>query len=1089
MTEGTCYVRFPALAGDRLCFVADDDIFVTQVSEHGDLTPASRLTAGTLSVGRPWISPDGALIAFTGRRDGSAEAYVVGVADGEVRRLTDLGDATTQVIGWRTARATSEVVVVSAAGEPMAFQTVARAIPLEGGVGERLAYGPITALATAPGGAPVVLGVHQSPSRGASWKRYRGGTAPALWIDADGSGTFRRFLTELNGQLEDPAIVGGRVVFVSDHEGVGNVYSVAFDGSGLRRHSDHAQFSARALQADGRRVVYQCAGECYLLEHLAADSAPRRLEIRLVGTRRGRERVRLEAAEHLGSFCVDAEARASVVEVRGSVHLLTHREGPARHLGGGGRVRGRSPVVLGRGASAAAVFVTDVGGDDALEIAPFDASALVGHRRLGAGVLGRVVALAAAPDASAVAVATHDGRVVLVELSSGACRELDRSDAGEATGLAFSPDARLLAWSHAGPDPLRQIRIARLDTAQVVEATPLRFIDTEPVFTLDGRYLAFLSARTFDPFYDSHVFDLAFASATRPYLVPLAATSAPPFGPELHGRPRPGGETGGPGAPSGASPVVFEPDGLVARVVALPVPAGRYRALRAVKGGLCFLAAPISGVLGDERAGTRVPEPRPRLQRFDFARARETTLLDALDGYAASGDGGALVVRDAHALRLVPAERRVDPSAPDGDEVVEIDLARLRVEVDPLEQWRQMLDEAGRLMRDLYFDPDMSGVDWTAVVERYRPLVERLSTRAELSELLWEMQGELGTSHAYERPPVTAPDPARRPAFLGADFERRGAELAVSRVLPGESSVPSARSPLAAPGLDVRAGDVLVAVNGDAVDPGRGPAPLLVGTADQPVTLSIRRPGDEVARDVVVVPLADERPLRYQDWVAGRRRVVHETTGGRVGYLHLPDMMGVGWAELHRDLRIEVAREALVVDLRANRGGHTSQLVLEKFARTIRGWDVIRHRRPVSYPADAPRGPLVALVDQWTGSDGDIGAAVFQLAGLGPVIGTRTWGGVVGIDSAFDLADGTVVTQPRYAFWFAGGVGWDVENHGVDPDIEVVCTPQDFAAGRDPQLERAIAVALEELVRRPAARPPDVATRPDHRPPPLGPRP
>jgi tricorn protease len=408
----------------------------------------------------------------------------------------------------------------------------------------------------------------------------------------------------------------------------------------------------------------------------------------------------------------------------------------------------------------------------------------------------------------------------------------------------------------------------------------------------------------------------------------------------------------------------------------------------------------------------------------------------------------------------------------------------VRVQVDPAAQWPQMYDEAGRLMRDHYWTADMADVDWAGVLERYRPLLDRVATRDELSELLWEVVGELGSSHAYETPPPSPVPPGRALGHLGADLERDGDRWLVRRVLPGESSVRGARSPLSSPGVAVRAGDAILAVDGRPVDPRLGPAPLLAGAAGVPVELTVQpAEGDEVRR-VVVVPLDDERTLRYQAWVADRRAAVHETSGGRVGYLHIPDMVANGWAQLHRDLVLEVARDGLVVDVRDNNGGHTSELVLEKLARRVRGWDHNRTGPPNTYPSNAPRGPMVAVANEQAGSDGDIVTMGFRQLGLGPVVGTRTWGGVIGIDGRYKLVDGTSVTQPRYSFWFTA-TGWSVENYGVEPDVEVPIPPQDWAAGRDPQLDTAVRLALEALERSPAARPPDPATRPSRRPPTL----
>jgi tricorn protease len=305
-------------------------------------------------------------------------------------------------------------------------------------------------------------------------------------------------------------------------------------------------------------------------------------------------------------------------------------------------------------------------------------------------------------------------------------------------------------------------------------------------------------------------------------------------------------------------------------------------------------------------------------------------------------------------------------------------------------------------------------------------------------------------------------------------------------VLPGESSDPLARSPLAAPGAGVRPGDVLVAVDGQPVDAVHGPAPLLADVAGNPVELTVR--SGTAVRRVAVVPLRSERRLRYQDWVAGRRRHVRELSGGRLGYLHVPDMVGTGWAHFSRDLRTEMRYEGLIIDVRGNTGGHTSQLVLEKLVPRVIGWDVIRWHQAGSYPLDARRGPLVALADQNSGSDGDIITAAIRLLGLGPVVGTRTWGGVIGYNGARELVDGTRITIPQLAFSF-DQLGWGVENYGVDPDVEVDITPADWAQGRDPQLETAVRLALEALDRQPATSPPDPRTGPRKARLPLPPRP
>jgi len=1083
------YLRYPTIRGDCLAFVDDDDLWVGSV----DAGTAWRLGAERATIRTPKLSPEGRQVAWCSDAAGHPEVWVTELDGGEPRRLTWWGDATTRVLGWRGE---GTVVAASATGQPFASQTWAWVVPLGAGQPERLAFGPVSALSEALDGG-VVLGADQNPRGATSWKRYRGGTAGKAWIDADGTGRYRRFAAEIDGQIEDPQWWGARVVFLSDHEGWGNVYSLAPDGTDLRRHSDHGDAYARNADGDGSRLVYGCFGDLWILDSLAADSAPRRLELRLGSARYGRVRYPLQAAEAVGRVAPDRTGRASALDVRGAAVWCTHRDGPARVLSPGGRVRARFTTPLG---DEQVVWVTDAHGEDSLEVTAVTGGP--GHR-LARGELGQVVELAASRNGAWVATAGDDGAVRVTDIAAGETRELDRSTFDIASGLCFSPDSRWLTWAAAGPlsdeAGLRQIKLADVAGGAVHEATPLRFHDREPVFTPDGRYLAFLSRRTFDPVYDQLRFDLSFPAATRPYLLRLAAATPGPLSPEPAGRVLPWGspradaepaasagadsgngessEAGGSPGAGGVAEVLVEPDGLATRLVELPVAAGRLADLRAVAGGLVWRSLPVAGELGEDRVQPFGEPVKGRLERLDFATGRVETLAEEADGVQASADGRTLVVRRDTALKVQPADR---PSKQDDDRPAthfDIDLERIRITVDPADEWVQMYEEAARLMRHHFWVEDMAGVDWDAVVARYRPLVDRVATRDELHDLIWELHGELGTSHAYVWADPTEAPPRQRMGHLGADL-RRGDDgrWRITGLPTAEPSVPGSRSPLEP--VSAQVGDVVETIDGRLVDPVTGPGPLLVGSSGKVVEVGLRTEGDE-RRTAAVTVLADERPLRYHAWVAANRAEVRASTGGRVGYLHVPDMQSPGWGELHRDLRIETSLDGLLCDFRGNRGGHTSQLVLERLSGVITAWESARGFDAFTYPIDAPRGPMVALCDQYAGSDGDIVSIGFRQRNLGPLVGTRTWGGVIGIDLRYRLADGTAVTQPKYAFWFEGGAGWTVENYGVDPDVEVAIAPQDWAAGRDPQLDKAIELVLAALDQRGPKRPPRRDDRPD----------
>ncbi|MFF9188203.1 S41 family peptidase [Streptomyces rochei] len=1110
------YLRLPHLSGDQLCFVAEDDLWLASLDGPGR---AWRLTVDRAKTGHPRFSPDGRHIAYTSWRSPAPEVHLVPVDGGPGRQLTHWGGLDTRVCGWSPpdADGATAILAVASHGEPFSHLTWAYKITPDGDPGRKLPWGPVTDIQAADldGERRTLLLTGTPPHEPASWKRYRGGATGRLWLHGE------RLLPDLGGHLHSPMFVGGRIAFLSDHEGVGNLYSVARDGSDLRRHTDHDAFYARHAASDGSRVVYQCAGDLWIVEDLSPGSGPRRLDVRLSGPRAGRRTYQVPAAQHVGGVSVDETGRATAVVVRGSLYWLTHRDGPARTLADTPGVRVRLPEMLGAGGRIA--YVTDAEGEDAVEIGHLPrATGTRALRRLASGELGRVLELVSDPAGERLAIASHDGRLLLLDVPEedaevagalagareeppdteteapagrgGGVTELIRSANGPVRDLAFSPDGSWLTWSHPGIGrSLRQIKMARIDQRDgedggplVVDVTDGRFEDENPVFTRDGRYLAFLSWRGFDPVYDVHTGDLSFPLGCRPYLVPLSSATPSPFALNPEGRPAAGGLDPLEDEPGEGGAVTVEVEGLESRVTPFPVTASKYSALEPVAGGgLVWLRWPISGALGETFANPADPSERPTLEHFNLAKAKKSELVDHLDWFRVSGDGTRLVVLDEGDLRAVPATE-----AGDGDSTTWIDLRRILHEVDPAAEWRQAYDEAGRLIRAYFWDPGMCGIDWDAVLDQYRPLLERVASPDEFADLLREVLGELGTSHAYvaaARRNEGPPHYQRRQGLLGANFVCRDGQWVVKRILPGDSSDSRARSPLA--GTGIREGAVLTHVDGRPVDPVTGPYPLLAGAGATTVELTFT-PAEGIpapSRRVAVVPLVDERPLRYQDWVAKRREVVRELSGGRCGYLHIPDMGGSGWAQFNRDLRMEVSRPALIVDVRGNAGGHISELVIEKLTRTILGWDLTRDAQPVSYTSNAPRGPVVAVADEATSSDGDMITAAFKLLRLGPVVGQRTWGGVVGMTGRHRLGDDTVITVPMNAAWF-DAYGWSVENYGVDPDVEALRTPLDWAEGRYPVLTEAVRLALELLETNPPATPPGYDAVPDRSRPPLPPR-
>lgn len=1185
------YLRHPDVHGELVTFTAADDVWLAPLAGG----QAWRLTDEGAPVRFPRFSPDGARIAYVSLTTGSPEVFVVRTdGAGTPRRLTVSGNRSTRVAGWLPD---GRVLVTTADGAPLSLRDAQLwAIDLEGRA-ELLPLGRSSEAAIRADGTTVVVTMWRRES--AAWKHYQGGTAPKLWISREAvaldapreAHAARSWEPLLDGILAGKTRVawyGDRLIFASDTPGPGaaltdrasgNLWSVDDSGTDLRRHTDltSEQGYLREPATDGRTIVFTSRGRLFAMDSL--DAAPREVEIRTAGVAAARRPRRIDPGDCLLAMRPTHDARASLVEWRGTAHVLTHRGGPARLLAGESGLRIREVRPLGR--SPWALFVSDaaaqadrtaggVGSDD-LHLRRLDASGEEVRLGIGArtgGGIGRILHALPSPDGSRVALSTHDNRLWLAELSGVAdpaadaaagqdaqnaqaaqgasvaqdasapsaaaestavsaltgVREVSRSRGGEIRHLAWSPDGRYLVWTEPNSWQLGRLLLldaeAPADAADAVRAlTSGRTSDFSPAFSADGRHLAFLSGRTFETRYDDMVFDLSFITSERPFLLPLERTTRDPFGPDADGwttaadaAPAEDGPEAGPGttgasggaadaggassaaaASAGgatdpvpgsgadtASPAsaqraagaagasapprtVIDPEAAEQRIVPFPVESGTMTHLRAVTSGFVWIRHPQEGVLGTARAGVEGEGPRPVLEHWNLAERKLTVLAEGVDAVEVSGSGDVLVIRQGDAFVAVPSDRKVEDDDPAR---ISIGTDRLRLSVDPVAERRGMLWDNYRIMAQQYWRADMDGQDWHAMTRWYDGTIDRVVTDDDFADLLWETVGELGTSHAYVMPRAPHLDLPETPAHLGADLRREGERWVIARILPGESTDPAARSPLLAPGVAAEVGDAIVRIDGRPVDPGRGVGELLIGSAEKPTEIVLEREG--VQRRVVVVPLADDTQLRYQAWVASRREAVRELSGGRLGYLHIPDMVSGGWAQMHRDLREAAEREGIVVDVRYNNGGHTSQLVTERLARRVLSWGYPRHERADTYPAFAPRGPVVLVTNQEAGSDGDIVCAVAQAMRIGPVIGTRTWGGVIGIDGRYDLVDGTGITQPKYASWFEG-VDWSIENYGVEPDIEVPFPPSAWVAGTDPQLERGVAEALALLEEHPAA--------------------
>ncbi len=1076
------YYRYPTIKGEVVVFVCEDDLWT--VSAEGGV--ARRLTSGLGEASRPFLSPDGSLLAFSGREEGQEDVYVMPAEGGPARRLTYLGGMS-WVAGWT---ADGQIVFSTDALQAFARNMVLYTLNPGGGQPEEIGLGPAQTISYGPDGGSVIGRNTLWPAR---WKRYRGGRAGQIWIDEAGDGEFQPLLS-LDSNLESPMWIGDRIYFLSDHEGIGNLYSSDTVGDDVRRHTDHENYYARSASTDGRRIIYHAGGDLYLYDVITGQNKP--LEVDFNSPRTQRNRKFVDAARYLDSWSIHPEGHSLAVTSRGKAFTFANWEGAVMQHGRTDGPRYRLLEWLNDGQRL--VAVTDADGEEAFVILTADGSAK--PELLDGLDTGRPVRLAMNPKKDQLLFSNHRYELCLLDLVTREVQVIDRGISSRITGFSWAPDGEWAAYSVSISVQRSALKLWQADGGQITQLTEPVLHDVEPAFDPEGKYLYFLSYRDFNPVYDNLHFDLNFPRGMKPFLITLQDDLLSPFVSQPRAPGKKSNESNNNKKPEAkdkeddaaddapangvpangddgeekdeAQKVQIDLEGIEKRVLAFPVEGGLYGRIEGIKDGrVLFSRYPVEGALNLEWL-PGAPPAKGTVMVYDFEEQNEEVLLRRVSSFRVSRDGAYLLYRSRNRLRVMRAGAKPDKNNDNspGRKSGWIDLSRVKVSVEPGVEWRQMYRESWRLQRDQFWTPDMSKVDWLAVYGRYLPLVERVASRSEFSDLIWEMQGELGTSHSYEIGGDYRPEPKYAQGFLGADFEYDAENDAwrVGAIVSGDPWSQTADSPLNDPGINVKTGDLLYAVNGRRLGRDLSPAAALVNLAGQYVTLSVAaQEEDAERRSVTIKALGGEAALRYRQWVDENRRHVHEASDGRVGYIHIPDMGAHGYAEFHRAYLAEIDREGLLVDVRFNRGGHVSGLLLEKLARKRLGYDIGRWDQVAyPYPAESPAGPMVALTNEFAGSDGDIFSHGFKMMGLGPLIGTRTWGGVIGIWPRHLLVDGTVTTQPEFSSWFED-VGWGVENYGTDPDIVVHNRPQDHASGVDAQLERAIEEILSALEKDP----------------------
>lgn len=1064
------YYRHPTVFDSQVVFVSEDDLWIVPL-EGG---VARRLTSGLGACSNPVFSPDGQWIAFSSAEEGHREVYVIPAQGGAFQRLTYLGAVST-VTGWLSD---SEVLFRTDYFSANRVGTLAK-VSLKGGMPESLKLGPVTNMAIHGQSHGVVVERNSHRPDPAHWKRYRGGTAGKFYYATNIDSEFKPFLTGLNGNLANPLWVKDRLYFLSDHEDVGNIYSCDKSGGDLRRHTGFKNYYARNLSSDGKHLVFHVGADLHCMSAETGSSKKIDIEYASQGTQKQRKFVACE--EYLEHYHLSPDGKYMCLTSRGQVAYFGNWRGPVYMAGQKPGVRYRLGTWLGDGHKL--TMVSDEGGEEHLEV--YDTQTRERQSFVGLDI-GRVIGIKASPKSSeCVALSNHRSELILVNFKSNSASVLAKNDHGPMGSFNWSPDGQFLAFAKTLRRNCSVIQVIDVANKTAHTVTQPLFQDSDPVFDGKGQCLYFLSNRELNPRFDALQFELGFQESILVCAVTLQKGTTSPFLPGPDEFKEDDKDSSGKESDDDSDEKSEEKDakaealqidfeGIQERLIRVPVPPANYGELFVTKDRIFVSSWPIEGMLGQEPQG-EADQAKGQIHLFDLKKQKLEEFHGGVSSFEICQDQSKMVVETAEGLRVVSTDEKPPESDSDeefGEEKGWIDLSRMKVLVEPQAEWKQMLHEVWRLQRDQFWREDMSKVKWENVYQLYEPLVERVGSRAEFGDLVWEMQGELGTSHAYDIGGDYRSNPKYHIGLLGAHFawDENAKGYRIDMIIEGDSWNPAEASPLKSPGVLAQVGDVIMAIQGQRVTQEWTPNFLLMNLAGQEVEITLLRKGSQEPENHRVKTLSSESKGLYRQWVESNRRYVHERSKGRVGYVHIPNMGAEGFSEFHRYYLQEFDFDALIVDVRFNGGGMVSSLLLEKLARKRIGLGRSRWWGEEPYPEESPAGPMVALTNEFAGSDGDIFSHAFKLMDLGPLLGTRTWGGVIGIWPRHELVDGGITTQPEFSFWFKD-VGWGVENYGTDPDIFVDSLPHHYRREEDPQLDRSIKEALSRLEAHPPFRP------------------
>ena len=1030
-------LRFPATNGNQVVFTYAGDLYTVSIN-GGE---AKRITSHVGYEMFARFSPDGQSIAFTGEYDGNREVYLIPATGGEPKRLTytstnsrdDLGDRmgpNNMVMTWTNDG--KQVLYRNRISD--SFDGQLWTISKDGGMPEKLPLPEGGWASYSPDGSRMAYNRVMREFR--TWKYYRGGMADDIWIYDPQKKTVEN-ITENIAQDIMPMWIGDEIFFISDRDMIMNIFVYNVNTKRTEKVTNYTDYDVKFPSSNGQLIVYENAGYLYKLDPKTRKSE--KISITLSSDNVYSRTEQRNVSDRISSVSLTNDGNRLAVTARGDVFDVPAANGVVKNIT-------RTPGANERGAlwspdSKYIAYISDRTGETEVYLQPAEGGEAI---QLTKNNDTYIRTLFWTPDSKKLFYTDRKNRVVSVDIDSKTKRTVMQNPESEFRGLEFSPDSKWMTYTKPAANEMSVVYVYNLETGKEFPVTEKWYNSSSPVFSADGKYLIFTSERDLNPTYSRVEWDFAYTDMGAVYMAMLAADTPSPLLPKDDKA----GEEAKSERPSAdketAVNVKIDPEGIFGRIIKLPMRPGNYSGFYS-DGKKLYYSSMMS---------TRV---------FDFATQEDKAVLEnGRVSYRNGAKKGLVNQRGKVYVVNFPADRVSLDKA--------VDTSNLVATVDFSEEWPQIYDEVWRAFRDGYYLENMHGRDWKALKEKYAVFLPHVKTRLDLNYIIGELIGELASGHAYvntgEKPEAERIDMG----LLGAEISRdKSGYYRIDKILEGAPYSSTLRSPLTEPGIGVKVGDYITAIDGISTNTVDNIYKLLIGKANVLTELTVNTTAAAGGRKVVVNPIADEYPLYHYAWVQNNIRKVEEATNGRVGYIYIPDMSAEGLNEFARYYYPQLDKEALIIDDRANGGGNVSPMIIERLLRQPYRMTMSRtSTRTETVPDGTLVGPKVLLINKYSASDGDLFPWSFKANNLGKVIGTRTWGGIVGISGSLPYLDGTDVRVPFFTNYDYKTGEWIIENHGVDPDILIDNDPIKEYAGEDQQLNKAIEVALEELKTRQA---------------------